>query len=359
MRRSRIWRVCSTTSRRCAGGCVVHLHAEDQAGAAAQIEPQLHGRAHDREGAGQHDREQRTGFVRMSVAIHRTPPVGKRWRGRQLRSGAALFPGEQNRAGDEDRRERAHHDPDHQGQRESMQHRPANSNSESAVSSVSPEVRIVRLRVWLMLRLIVSASGSRPLRAAILPDAIEHHDGVVHGIADQREQGGHHRERDLLMEQREQADGDERRRAPWPPPRPRHTPCGIAMPGTGACRPKRPPSPSAPDGAGRRRSAGRSLRSREWNIACPTVDSAWSIVWRSAVRSSFAGDFRRDENFVGPGQVVRRHHGDAAQPRRDRGPNALDGRRPSQRTSITAPPRKSMLYRGPPFIEQTDESGAK
>ena len=39
---------------------------------------------------------------------------------------------------------------------------PPKRNSERAVSSVSPEVKTVRLSVWLMLRLIVSARGSRP-----------------------------------------------------------------------------------------------------------------------------------------------------------------------------------------------------
>lgn len=38
---------------------------------------------------------------------------------------------------------------------------PPKNNRESAVRKVKPEVRTVRLSVWLMLRLIVRASGSR------------------------------------------------------------------------------------------------------------------------------------------------------------------------------------------------------
>jgi len=41
---------------------------------------------------------------------------------------------------------------------------PPNTSNESAASSVSPEVNTVRLNVWLMLRLIVWASGSRSLQ---------------------------------------------------------------------------------------------------------------------------------------------------------------------------------------------------
>src|SRR5579863_2204677 len=43
----------------------------------------------------------------------------------------------------------------------------------------------------------------------VLADAVERDDGVVHRIADQGQQGGNHGERNLFVEERKQADGDD------------------------------------------------------------------------------------------------------------------------------------------------------
>ena len=44
----------------------------------------------------------------------------------------------------------------------------------------------------------------------ILADTVEDHDGIVHRVADQRQQRRDHRHGDLFIEQGEQSDGDQR-----------------------------------------------------------------------------------------------------------------------------------------------------
>ncbi len=44
----------------------------------------------------------------------------------------------------------------------------------------------------------------------VLADAVENNDGVVHRVTDQRQDRGDHRQSDLLVRQREKADGDQR-----------------------------------------------------------------------------------------------------------------------------------------------------
>ncbi len=61
-----------------------------------------------------------------------------------------------------------------------------------------------------MLRLTRSASGSRRREAKILADAVEDDDGVVHGVADQGEDGGDDGEGDLHFGEREGTHRDER-----------------------------------------------------------------------------------------------------------------------------------------------------
>ena len=72
-----------------------------------------------------------------------------------------------------------------------------------AVSRVNPEVKTVRLRVWLTLLLIRGSSSSRAQQLQVFADAVESDDGIVHRIAHQRQQRRHNRQRDLFVEQRE------------------------------------------------------------------------------------------------------------------------------------------------------------
>ena len=72
-------------------------------------------------------------------------------------------------------------------------------NSETAVRNVKPDVRIVRLKVWLMLRFTMSTNEPRTPQLEIFTNAVKRHDGVVHRITDQREKRGDHRKIDLLI----------------------------------------------------------------------------------------------------------------------------------------------------------------
>src|SRR5204862_247395 len=140
------------------GWDVIHFDAQNHAGAAAQIEPESHGPAHDREDAHQHHREDQQASADEG-SIHCTPPAGRTVCRLVTRSASCPQASRIGLAMKIDEQvptmiptTRTSENPCSTG--------PPKRSSASAVSSVNPEVSTVRLRVWLMLRLIVSASVS-------------------------------------------------------------------------------------------------------------------------------------------------------------------------------------------------------
>ena len=75
-------------------------------------------------------------------------------------------------------------------------------------------------------------------------------------------------------------------------------------------------------------------------------------------RISIPRELRRYQNFVRPGKVVCRYHRDAAQPGRDGGPNALDGRRPFPSNVHYGPAKKVDAIARTAIDRQTHQSGA-
>ena len=63
---------------------------------------------------------------------------------------------------------------------------PPKIHSDNAVSNVRPDVRIVRLSVWLMLVLTSSLNAMRLLQLQVFPNAIEDNDRIIHRVADER-----------------------------------------------------------------------------------------------------------------------------------------------------------------------------
>ena len=59
----------------------------------------------------------------------------------------------------------------------------------------------VRVSVWLTESLMILRSGSLRSLAQVLARAVEDDDRVVHAVADEREQGRDHVERDLEAEE--------------------------------------------------------------------------------------------------------------------------------------------------------------
>ena len=80
---------------------------------------------------------------------------------------------------------------------------PPNRNSARTARNVVPAVMIVRPRVWLTAALTTCLQRGAGRRAKVLADAIERHDGVVHGVAGDREDRGHDVERQIVARQRE------------------------------------------------------------------------------------------------------------------------------------------------------------
>ncbi len=61
-----------------------------------------------------------------------------------------------------------------------------------------------------MLRFTTSGQRLAPAQRQVLADTVENHNGVVHRVADQRQDRRDHRQRNLLVRQAERADRDQR-----------------------------------------------------------------------------------------------------------------------------------------------------
>src|ERR1019366_4469313 len=99
-------------------------------------------------------------------------------------------------------------DSNHQGQRKSPQHFPTKNvqrkhgQKGEAGGKNGPAQGLVDALVDDV------GQGLAAQQLNIFADAIEDDDSVVHRIADQREDGGNHRQADFLVQQREEAHGD-------------------------------------------------------------------------------------------------------------------------------------------------------
>ena len=67
----------------------------------------------------------------------------------------------------------------------------------------------VRLRVWLTESLMILRQRLLAALLQVLAHAVEDDDGVVHAVADQGQEGGDDVERDLVLEEGEEAERDE------------------------------------------------------------------------------------------------------------------------------------------------------
>ena len=79
-------------------------------------------------------------------------------------------------------------------------------------SSATTEVLIDRTRVWFTARFTDSdecSPGLHGVLGGVLPDLVEHHDGVVQRVAEDREEADDRRRGDLESETRVDADGDD------------------------------------------------------------------------------------------------------------------------------------------------------
>jgi hypothetical protein len=86
---------------------------------------------------------------------------------------------------------------------------PPQMNRAITVRNVRPEVITVRLKVWFTARFMTASSGLSTRKLGVFADTIENHDGIVHGVADQRQQRGNYGHWDPLKK-RKQPDGDQR-----------------------------------------------------------------------------------------------------------------------------------------------------
>ena len=89
---------------------------------------------------------------------------------------------------------------------------PPNRNRPSTARKVVPFEISVRVSVWLIESFRILAQRLLAPLPQVLAHAVEDHDGVVDAVAHQREQRGDHVERDLEVEERQEAEADQRRR---------------------------------------------------------------------------------------------------------------------------------------------------
>src|SRR5260370_24669529 len=122
---------------------------------------------------------------------------------------APAMPGDHERSSDTKTRVRSYHNPYHQGKGESAKHLAAHQEqdehgkeSQTAGQDRSRKSLIDGFVDHVSERLVAQ-------QAVVLTDAIEDDNRVVHGITDQSKQRGDDRQRNLKMQQREKAQGDQ------------------------------------------------------------------------------------------------------------------------------------------------------
>ena len=87
---------------------------------------------------------------------------------------------------------------------------PPKAKSASTVRNVSPEVSTVRLNVLVDAAVDDLGETLAARHAQVLADTVKDHDGVIHRITNQRQDGGDHGQADFFVEEREEADRDQR-----------------------------------------------------------------------------------------------------------------------------------------------------
>ena len=152
-----------------------------------------------------------------AVALAAGPPAGDPL-GQRLHRRLALLELREQRRRDEDRGVRAGRDADEQRQRQVLERarrraaRRRRTRIAATGSSAMIEVLIDRTRVWLTARLAASAVGHPAAAgepAGVLPDLVEHDDGVVQRVAEDRQDADDRRRRDLEADQGVDADRDD------------------------------------------------------------------------------------------------------------------------------------------------------